>query len=110
MPKSKSKFDKATSSADEAEVRIVVRPDNVAVLYPPAEDLIPLLPYRKFVIEEQPGDAALDEPELSAGTAFPAGRVPHIEAALAADGYAVTIDDRRSDAKLQVNVQPHGHK
>jgi hypothetical protein len=98
MPGSKSRFDKATSSADEAEVRIVIRPDNVALLYPPAEDLPPLLPYRKFAIEEQPGDEALDEPGLSAGTAFPAGLVPYLEAALAADGHDVTIDDRRRAA------------
>jgi hypothetical protein len=98
MLKSKHRPNMAGSSADEVEVRIVVRPDNVALLSPPAEDLPPLLPFRKFVIEEQPGDDALDEPEGSPGTAFPAGLVPHIEAALTAAGHDVTIDDRRRAA------------
>jgi hypothetical protein len=98
MPRRKSRFGKATSAGDDAEVRIVVRPDKIAQLYPPAEDVEPLLPYRKFAIEGKPGDAALDEPGLPPSMAFPAGLVPYIEAALAADGYAVTIDDRRRAA------------
>jgi hypothetical protein len=98
MPRSKSRFGKVTSAGDGAEVRIVVRTDKIALLYPPAEDLEPLWPFLRFAIEGQPGDAALDEPGLPPCMAFPAGLVPYLQAALTADGYTVTIDDRRRAA------------
>jgi hypothetical protein len=98
MPRSKSRFGKATSAGDDAEVRIVVRPDKIALLYMPDQDLEPLLPFLRFAIKGQPGDAALDEPGLPPCMAFPAGLVPYLQAELAADRYTVTIDDRRRAA------------
>jgi hypothetical protein len=98
MPKRKSRFGKATSAGDHPEVRIVVRPDKIALLYMPDDDLEPLLPFLRFAIKGQPGNAALDEPGLPPCVAFPAGLVPYLQAELAADRYTVTIDDRRRAA------------
>src|SRR5262249_212289 len=91
-------FGKATSAGDHAEVRIVVRPDKIALLYMPHEDLEPLLPFLKYAIKGQPGDAALDEPGLPPCMAFPVGLVPYLQAGLAAYRYTGTIDARRRAA------------
>src|SRR5262249_17681821 len=98
MLKSKPKSDKAGSSADEAGVTILIRPDNIALVSPPGEALAPLRPYRRFCIEDLAGDEALDGPELPSGTAFPPGLGPHIDAALTAAGPDVAVDDRRRAA------------
>src|SRR5438552_5405510 len=95
---SKDKPNKAESSADGPRVKFVVRPDNVALISPPAEHLAPLLEYQKFFIEGQPGDVALDDAELSPCSAFPAGLLSRFEAALTAEGYQASIDDRRPRA------------
>src|SRR5262249_19101019 len=46
-------------------------------------------------------------PELGPCSAFPAGLVPRFRDALVASGYHVTVDDRRSDEKLQVNQEQY---
>ena len=94
MVKQKLKADGTGFSADDGQVKILIRPDNVALISPSAEHLEALLPYRKYVLEGQPDDA-LDTFEHSSCTAFPGGLVPRFEDELTADGYHVTIDDRR---------------
>jgi hypothetical protein len=104
VSKSKPTLGHVGSSADKKPVKIVVRPDNIALISPPAEQLGPLLEYQRFFL----GDAELapldldkggpEATELSPCSAFPAGLLPRFKAALTAAGYRVTTDDRRPRA------------
>jgi hypothetical protein len=102
--KNKPKAAKAGSAAHEAKVQIVVRPDNVALIRPPAELLGPLLEYQDFFLGDadlaplDPGKEGSEAPELSPCSAFPAGLLPRFEAALTDAGYRVITDDRRPRA------------
>jgi hypothetical protein len=100
MSKSKPALGDVGAPAGKKQVRIVVRPDNVALIRPPAGQLRPLAEYQSFLIDKTDTaagdlDDAIDGPELSPSSAFPAGLLGRFQAALTAGGYQVTVDDRR---------------
>src|SRR5262245_33466947 len=110
----KQSFSGTTEAGSQLKVKIVVLPGNVALVSPPAEELGPLLDYQEFALGdghsagEPPGDAAAHASDLGPCSAFPAGFVPRFRDALVANGYHVTVDDRRPDEKLQVNMEQYG--
>src|SRR5262245_20604495 len=108
MVKHKPKAGGTGFSADDGQIKILVRPDNVALIRPPAGQLRPLAEYQSFFIGKTDMaaddlDDEIDGPELSPSSAFPAGLLGRFQAALVAHGYHVTVDDRRSEEKLHVN-------
>src|SRR5262249_56365614 len=86
---------------DDGQVKIPVRPENVALIRPPAGQLGPLLQYQDFFLEDgdlaplDPGKGGAEALELSPCSAFPAGLLARFEAALKAGGYRLKADDPR---------------
>lgn len=83
------------------KVKVTVLPTNIALITPPVGQLSPLRDYQPFILEgvdptrDRSCVEALPEPELSFCSAVPAGLVPRFRDDLAAQGYRVTVDDRR---------------
>lgn len=100
---------KKQRSSKARSVEITILPSNVALVRPRAEDLRPLWGYENFLIadddaERPPDHGETDDPPFSSCSAFPAGLIARLQAALEADGFRVAVDDRRRfERHLRVN-------
>jgi hypothetical protein len=103
---------KTPGNDDRRQVKIVVGPDNVARVSPPAGQLEPLRDYQAFIRAvtpvarpARPGGEAHD-PQLSSCSEFPAGIVPRFRDALIARGYEVVVEDtRRFESGFRINEE-----
>jgi hypothetical protein len=93
--KTKTTLDTASPSGSHPKVKIIVQPDNVALIFGPVGQLRALRGYEAYLLD--PGALTADGHgyDVRPACAVPAGLLPRIEAALAADGWLVTTSDRR---------------
>jgi hypothetical protein len=93
--KPRTTLDTASPSGSHPKVKIIVQPDNVALIFGPAGHLRALRGYEAYLLDAGALTADGQGYEVRPDCAVPAGLLPRIEAALAADGWSVATEDRR---------------